>query len=83
MDGCLSQGLASGVCVEIIQGELAGVLAENCDGSREEGLGDPLNVVYRAKCFTVFSLFTPPQPEVLTTTHLFNNSITLPFLPCH
>ena len=40
MDGCLSQGLDSGVCVEIIRGELAGVLAENCDGSREEGLGD-------------------------------------------
>ena len=41
MDGCLSQGLDSGVYVEIIRGELAGVLAESCDGSREEGLGDP------------------------------------------
>lgn len=33
MGGCLSQGLDSGVCVEIILGELAGVLAEHCDDS--------------------------------------------------
>lgn len=59
MDGCLSQGLDSGFCVEIILGELAGVLAEHSDGSREEGLGDHLNVVCHAGCFTVFSVLSP------------------------
>lgn len=59
MNGCLSQGLDSRVCVEIILGELAGVLAEHCDGSQEEGLGAHSNVVYCAGSFTVFSLLSP------------------------